>query len=377
MTSTDLVNELQAQLTSDTLLIILVDSSESVAASYPTIVTGILPLILEKTPGMIRSIIEFGTAVKTVCAFTKNSTVLMNAVKGTNVMIPHPKFPHDRSKDVKRNPGMTHMGGGSNLAEGLTTCMWALLGSDMPKTAIILITNGEPSSDISKAYRSLMDLRPVLIAVGVGHGVEEHKFASLLPDAHRFLSRDYTGLLSTLQALRPIMPKFEITCRQIGTTLQNTTDPVVLEVVISPLLINGVVPAGTVLHFLPGFYLDEVVKTTADAYRERPFETTVTLKPGRWASYKGLVPEKVRYECFMDGTKYTGYVPLLLGLAPWRGLELSGCQKGEDFQTQQRYRSTSWCVDLVHTPTNPKKKKGVGMVWLWKECVLQWTGNLL
>ncbi|KAH3762122.1 hypothetical protein Pelo_6043 [Pelomyxa schiedti] len=319
------MDELQTQLP-DPLLIVLVESGNSLSQeSYSGIVTHTLPLVVHKTRGMLRSIIEFATTVKVVCPFTANDAVLTCAIKGTDEMVPNPKFPKDPTKAVKKHPGMTQMHGGANLADALTSATFAALGamSETSKLVVLLIVSGQFTSPFSKPYQDLMALTPppIVMAVAVGSHVTEEEFNGLFPGARIFFSGNNQKLYTLLSELQRVEqpPPIDISCSQVGTTFQTTADPVILHVSIRPTSITGTVPAGTILHFLPGFYLDEVVKTTADVDRDHPFETTVTLQPGQRALiYKGLVPDKVLYECFMEGTKYTGFVTLLLA---WFGAE--------------------------------------------------------
>ncbi|KAH3763671.1 hypothetical protein Pelo_4483 [Pelomyxa schiedti] len=352
-TSLLLVNELHKELSTDTLLSILVDSSGSVGPGYDAILTKkILPLIVENTDRMLRSVIEFANAARTVCPFTNDNGALMTAIKGTDEVVPHPRFPHDPTKAIKKHPGMRHQGGSSNLADALASATRSFLRnmSETSKPALIIVAAamGEPSTPITEAYRSLMNLtpQPVIIAIGVGPGIREQQFARILPDARRFLSPDYQHLFNSLTALRPISPnyapKLRISCSQIGSNLQTSRDPVTLKVVITPVLSDCAIPEGTILHFLPGFYNNEVVKTTAPATRDHPFETTVTLMPDQRALiYRNLVPERVHYECVMDGTRYTGYVTLLLA---WFGAE--------------------WLPERTRLP-NPTKTRINILLWGW------------
>ncbi|KAH3714541.1 hypothetical protein Pelo_18949 [Pelomyxa schiedti] len=82
------VNEIQAQLSPETLLLILVENSNNVGRDNFVIVKDILSLIIGKTTGMMRSIIDFSNSARTVCPFTNDETMLMNAVKGTDEMVP-------------------------------------------------------------------------------------------------------------------------------------------------------------------------------------------------------------------------------------------------------------------------------------------------
>ncbi|KAH3766257.1 hypothetical protein Pelo_1885 [Pelomyxa schiedti] len=222
---------------------------------------------------------------------------------------------------------MRFNGGSANLASALRSALFVALGtmSETSKLVVLLFTSGQFSSPITKPYGELMVLlpTPVMIAVGFGSHLSEQNFAALLPGAKTFLPSSCSNFFTLLGSLKPLdklpEPPIRISCSQFGTTLQMITNPVSLHVSMEPTSVSGVVPGGTVLHFLPGFYLEEVVKTTADADKEHPFVTIVTLRPGQRALiHKGLVPDKVLYEYFVDGAKYMGYVTLLLA---WFGAE--------------------------------------------------------
>ncbi|KAH3714205.1 hypothetical protein Pelo_19287 [Pelomyxa schiedti] len=78
------VNEIQAQLSPETLLLILVENSNNVGRdNYFVIVKDILSLIIGKTTGMMRSIIDFSTtATTTTPARLSRSTLECNSMVG-------------------------------------------------------------------------------------------------------------------------------------------------------------------------------------------------------------------------------------------------------------------------------------------------------
>ncbi|KAH3764753.1 hypothetical protein Pelo_3377 [Pelomyxa schiedti] len=243
------------------------------------------------------TIIEYDTAVRIACPFTNDAQKLFDVVQQP---VQWAVCPHNTP----------------NLEDALRLGASQLGSISHPNDlqVVLVVTSGQ--LPLVRTIPYLM-AKLVIMAAAVGSTTVK-QLEVALPGAMCFMLDNHQSLLRSLSDLKQLArkaghPPAEVLFSQLPCALQRFTDPVSLAVTIRPHSVLGTVPTGTVLHFLPGFYLDEVVKTTSDATMACPFQTTVTLTPcSRAVVLRELVPAKVHYECLVGGAKLLGSVTLLL-----------------------------------------------------------------
>ncbi|KAH3731695.1 hypothetical protein Pelo_17473 [Pelomyxa schiedti] len=247
-------------------MVILVDSSWSMSGAFAQVKTVILPSIITRCPEVMKSIIQFSSAVQTICPFVKDEPLLLESVEK-----------------------MSLLGGSTNMRDAFkaTTLAFERAVTDSSSPVVFFITVGQPDRAPTVEVKELLSLipRPTIIGIGVGPGTNLTSLINILPGQQVFHFTDFAQLGSILDRLitvaKPPIPNFHLEFSPAANKLQRCSENLVLNYKLSPnTYLQDQIPAGAVLRFVPNkFYCGARAVTKTVATEDNPACGQIILRP--------------------------------------------------------------------------------------------------